>query len=193
MSRTSCSPEDRLDVTELIAALNAERDGVPWPPTSHPGCAPRRPGGPRPCTGCSPAPPTTRRRAGCGSAAARHPLLVGLLVLGVVALVGSTLRVVPAPTPADAALVGAPMAAATSTSSAVPSTTAAPTAAATPTSSAVPSTTAAPTAAATSDVRPPSPSTTATAGRPSKASSTSLAGLRVLDVLARSGRRWLAE
>jgi hypothetical protein len=155
----------------LIAALNAERDGVPWPPTSHRLRAetPRR----TPAVHGLLAGPTddpTPRVLRIGRRAA--PLLVGLLVLGVVGLVGSMLRVVPAPTPTDAALVAAPTAAATSTSSAVPSTTAARTAAGTPTSSAVPSTTAAPTSAATSaPTRATSKATTAT--RASKASSTS--------------------
>jgi Right handed beta helix region len=155
VSRTSCSPEDRLDVTELIAALAAEREGVPWPPTSHrlrADTARRTASAHRLLTGPTDDPSPARFRTGRRAA----PLLVGLIVLGVVALVGTTLRVVPDPKPTDAALVAAPTTA--------------------PTSSAAPSPTAAPTTAPTSDPAAASPTSPTT--RASKAPRTSSVATR---------------
>jgi hypothetical protein len=124
VSRTSCSPEDRLDVTELIASLKAERDGVPWPPTSH-------------RLQEEPAAGTRSTRRGVRRLA---PVLVGLVVLAVLAAVAG-LRPAPAPGPApvDAALAAlAPTTSSPVTSSTVPS----PVAAAPTTDPATPSTTA---------------------------------------------------
>jgi hypothetical protein len=161
VSRTSSSPEDRLDVTELIAALTAERDGTPWPPTSH-----------RLSTVTPP--PTMHRlltgepddaRAGRRRVVRRlAPVLVGVLVLAVVALIGTTLRPV-APQPTDAALAAAP-------STAEPPSTSAPavadpttTAPADPTTAAATTTTATSTAAARATSKAPRTSSVATRAR----------------------------
>jgi Right handed beta helix region len=168
VSRTSCSPEDRLDVTELIAALKAERDGVPWPPTSHrllPEPAvddPTRPTSHR--LRSEPAEDGPGRRRVVRRLA---PVLVGLVVLAVLAAT-AVLRPASRPEPVDAALTGA-----------APSTSAEPA----PTSTTVPSpavvapstATSAPAPAATTSKARPAPTKTSSSASRARAATGTVA------------------
>jgi hypothetical protein len=156
VSRTSSSPEDRLDVTELIAALKAERDGVPWPPTSH-----RLLPDPAEATGPG------RRRVVRRLA----PVLVGLVVLAVLA-VATSLRPAPAPAPIDAALAG--LAPSTSPSPAPSSSTAPSPAVVAPTTSSPSTATSAPSASASRSR--PAPTRTSSSAAPRSRAATAPAG-----------------